>query len=392
MCWLSRTAKRRVVLFCFVFSFSVALLSVSCEVANQMPIIQSVSSDKDWVYPGDNVSIDCQAYDPDGDTISYQWSANGGTIAGNGSSAIWTAPSGSGIYTATVIVRDVRGGYVTSSLFINVRANQPPTIDDLSAETNLVRFGDKVAIGCTASDPDGDAISYQWSTNGGTLSGEGSSVIWRAPDTTGSYTITVLVKDTRGGEATSSLVIGVRLNDPPTIDKLTAEANSVGLGGSVNLECLASDPDGDDISYEWSADCGTISGDGPIATWTAPETDGDCTITVTVTDSRDATASADVTIDVLPNSPPVINNLKAEQTTVLTGKSTVIKCDASDPDGDVLTYTWEATGGELSGKGAEITWTASGNCGDQVVVTVTVSDGAGGEASRKVTLTVKKPG
>jgi len=76
-----------------------------------MPIIQGVSSDKDWVYPGDSVSLDCQAYDPDSDDMSYEWSANGGTIAGNGSSAVWTAPSGPGTYTATVIVRDVRYGY-----------------------------------------------------------------------------------------------------------------------------------------------------------------------------------------------------------------------------------------------------------------------------------------
>lgn len=389
---LSKIMKRRVTLCWVASSLLVAIPSISCDLMNQAPVIHSVQSDRDWVYADESVSIECLASDPDGDEISYQWSANGGTISGEGSSVSWTASSGSGVYTATVTVSDESGGYATASLLINVRPNQPPTIEGLSAEASLVRFGDRVAIECIASDPDGDEISYQWSANGGTVSGDGSSITWRASDTTGSYTLTVAVRDVRGGEATSSLVISVRLNDPPIIEGLSADASSVGLGDSAAIECIASDPDGDEISYQWSASDGSITGDGSSATWTAPDTAGDYTITVKVIDSRDSVSSAELAIDVLPNSPPVVKPLQVEQTTVLVGKSTVIRCDASDPDEDELTYTWTASGGELSGKGAEVTWTALGSCGDQVTVTVTVSDDWGGEASRKVTLRVKKPG
>ncbi len=389
---LSKAIKRRVAFFCLVVPILVALLSSSCALINQSPVIQSVKADRDLVYVGDSVSIECLASDPDGDVVSYQWSANGGTVSEGGSSVSWTAPSSSGAYTATVTVSDATGGQATASLLIDVRPNQPPTIERLTSESSLVRFGDRVAVECLASDPDGDEISYQWSANGGAFSGDGSSVTWRASDTTGGYTLTVVAKDTKGGEASSSLVINVRLNEPPAIEQLTAEASSVGLGDSVAIDCLASDPDGDEVSYQWSANGGAFSGEGSGATWTAPDTAGDYVVGVTVTDGRGATTSAGLEINVLSNSPPVINTLKAEKTTVYIGKSTVIRCDASDPDGDELTYVWKSSRGELSGEGAEVDWTASGNCGDHVTVTVTVRDGSGGEVSRKMTLVVKKPG
>jgi hypothetical protein len=383
--------KRRLAL-CWALALLLAVLFTGCGLMNQLPVIQSVQIDSDQVYAGDSVSIECLASDPDGDDISYRWLANGGTISGEGSSVSWVAPSVPGTYTVTITVTDENGSYATESVFINVLPNEPPIIEELSASVSLVRFGDSVAIECVASDPDGDEISYQWSTNGGTISGDGPSVTWTAPDATGSYTVRVAAGDGHGGEVTSSLVINVRLNEPPVIQELSVETNPIGLGDSVAIECVASDPDGDEISYQWSANGGTISGDGPGVTWTTPDTAGSYTVTVRVSDSRDSVSTAELVIEALPNNPPVISALKAEKTSVMVGESTVIRCDAFDPDGDVLTYTWTAGGGELSGGGPEVSWTALGECGEQVTVSVTVSDDLGAESSKDVILRVKRPG
>ena len=57
---------------------------------------------------------------------------------------------------------------------------------------------------------------------------------------------------------------------------------------------MASDPDEDELSYEWSVKGdwtkgGKISGDGFMVTWTAPSTkDITVTITVIVSDSKGA--------------------------------------------------------------------------------------------------------
>jgi hypothetical protein len=91
------------------------------------------------------------------------------------------------------------------------------------------------------------------------------------------------------------------------------------------------------------------------------------------------------------NNSPVIESLTAEPPVVTQGKSATVKCVASDPDGDELSYQWVATKGNISGQGSTVTWMAPSTCGDYVI-TVTATDSKDGEASRELTIEVKKPG
>jgi len=103
----------------------------------------------------------------------------------------------------------------------------------------------------------------------------------------------------RGGEATTQLTINVvAINHPPVIDSLTTERGRVNKAAVLNVECIASDPDGDELSYMWSADRGNISGNGPIAAWVAPNATGIYTITVTITDDRGREDSKSIDIKV----------------------------------------------------------------------------------------------
>ena len=73
---------------------------------------------------------------------------------------------------------------------------------------------------CNATDPDGDELSYGWSAGGGEITGEGATVNWTAPNSVGSYNVTVIVIDGRGGEDMEKVTIEVRVNKPPTINSL----------------------------------------------------------------------------------------------------------------------------------------------------------------------------
>ena len=95
----------------------------------------------------------------------------------------------------------------------------------------------------------------------------------------------VEVTDGRGGRATAQLTVGVAVNHPPVIDSLTTEQR-VGKATTSTIVCIASDPDGDELRYIWSASGGNISGEGPVATWVAPNAYGTYTVTVFVTDGR----------------------------------------------------------------------------------------------------------
>ena len=176
-------------------------------------------------------------------------------------------------------------------------ANQPPVISSLTASEGRVSPSDSCQVKCTASDPDGDELSYTWSASGD-ISGEGSVVTWTAPPAPGDYTIAVIVTDGKGGEATTQLTLGVEVNHPPVIDSLTAERQRVRKAMTSTIECIASDPNKDELSYTWSASGGNISGEGSVVAWVAPNAFGTYTVTVTVTDGRggQATESIDIVV------------------------------------------------------------------------------------------------
>lgn len=60
---------------------------------------------------------------------------------------------------------------------------------------------------------------------------------------------------------------------------------------------------------------------------------------------------------------------------------------ATDPENDALTYAYTVIGGSITGTGPSVTWTAPSTAGAHSV-TVTVSDGNGGQATGNGALTV----
>ncbi|MFC2049979.1 Ig-like domain-containing protein [Chloroflexota bacterium] len=87
------------------------------------------------------------------------------------------------------------------------------------------------------------------------------------------------------------------------------------------------------------------------------------------------------------NQPPEISSLTASPSGVSYGGSTTVKCIATDPDGDVLDYSWSASGGDISGDGDTATWVAPDKAGN-FYISVILSDGKGGETTDKVMVTV----
>jgi outer membrane protein OmpA-like peptidoglycan-associated protein len=82
---------------------------------------------------------------------------------------------------------------------------------------------------------------------------------------------------------------------------------------------------------------------------------------------------------------------RCEPCTVEVGKTSTLTAEATDPDGDTLTYRWSAPAGTLQSAGDRQTlWTAPQQEGP-VQATVTVNDGRGGTASNSVTLQVTRP-
>lgn len=184
-------------------------------------------------------------------------------------------------------------------------------------------------------------------------------------------------------------------NHAPRIVSLTAEKMEVAVTRSTRITCVAADADGDTLSYKWSASGGTIQGDGSEVVWVAPEAPADYTVKVVVSDGNGGQASRSLTLTAFerPNNPPKIVGLTVDGMPPKDVNSSrayithTIKCIAEDPDEDTLEYRWVATGGKITGQGAEVGWTSPGLT-DEYVVTVVVSDGRGGTATSSVRFSV----
>jgi hypothetical protein len=273
--------------------------------ANRQPIITSLKAAADWTAPLNSIRVTCNASDPDGDELSYNWSTSGGNISGTGAVVNWTAPPYIGSYDVTVTVTDSRGGEVTDYAIIIVRANTSPIITSLIADADWTLPSGSLQVTCNASDPDGDELSYNWSASGGNISGTGAVVNWTAPAEVGIYDVTVVVSDGHGEEATRSVILSVDLGAPPIIESLIVtpighiylrKSTTAGCDYDVwktekyDIECIVSDTSGE-VFYDWSCDNGEISEifeDGSTITWIAPnQTSVQATVTVTVSDAAD---------------------------------------------------------------------------------------------------------
>jgi outer membrane protein OmpA-like peptidoglycan-associated protein len=92
-----------------------------------------------------------------------------------------------------------------------------------------------------------------------------------------------------------------------------------------------------------------------------------------------------------PQNRPPTAVARCEPCTVEIGRTATVTCDASDPDGDRLTYKWSAPAGKITNPAdRQTTWTAPMQEGP-VQFSCQVDDGKGGTASANVTIQVIRP-
>jgi hypothetical protein len=172
-----------------------------------------------------------------------------------------------------------------------------------------------------------------------------------------------------------------------TVQNLTPVQNQVPPGGTVVIQSSVVNPSNATLSYKWSASGGGFGGSGQNNIWQAPSQVGVYDITLVVEDGKGGSAQSRTSITVSSNRAPAITSLSANPVNVTPGGSTVITCVASDPDGDIVRYSWSAGDGSISGTGNRVTWISPNKNGD-IGITCTVSDGKGAESKQTILINV----
>lgn len=210
---------------------------------NRSPIITTAPPAGRQIASTGSFSYDVNAYDPDGDPISYLLVSNPGFVSINPANGLITTNAGNkpaGNYTITLQVRDSLGATAQQSFDLSITSTTPPTTTPTTAEpsptpsvkitspianevfvgkTNQVKW--EVSNGATVSE-----IVLLFAKDGGEwqeltkLGADATSFLWDVSDLEdGQYSLQILLKTTDGKE--------FRQNSDPFTVKNTIDPNDL---------------------------------------------------------------------------------------------------------------------------------------------------------------------
>ena len=251
---------------------------------NIAPRIHSLFVSAFSVEPGGQLELRATASDPDNTgALTYAWSAQAGVFSSPGTrDTPWTAPASAGPALLTLTVSDPRGATAVMRFTVPVQApggsaapaavfNAAPLVRDLITSAVTVEEGSSVTVEAVARDTEGDALTYQWEASCPGTWTDATSAIARFTPSTASVpnactncTLTLTLADSQGGSTTGTLALCVRPRPPPpappTIATTFQSEHTLPLRGTVLLRATATDPQGSQLTYSWSAATGLLSG------------------------------------------------------------------------------------------------------------------------------------
>lgn len=340
--------------------------------------------------------------DPENDTLTYLWQQTSGTaVALNNTTIVspnFDAPNISETLTFSLIVSDTEFNSEADTVSITIIAQNTPPTASAGQDRTVIGLSQVVLQGTSSYDSEGDSLSYHWQQTSGpevTLNNpQLANPSFEAPNIDSSLSFSLIVNDGEFNSNISNVTITIEsLNTAPTanagIDQAIQGLSEVYLDGS-----LSSDPEGDDLTYNWTQVSGSLitltNPDSASPSFIAPNQDETITFTLIVNDGELDSTSDNMSIIIEKiNTPPIAH---AGVNRYVSSLSVVALNGALsyDPDDDTITYSWS----QLSGPGVELSDTHTikpiftANTDGELTFSLTVNDGENDSESDTVKVVV----
>ncbi len=189
----------------------------------------------------------------------------------------------------------------------------------------------------------------------------------------------------QGKEIASNIVqIG---NSPPDISRVKIMPEVFKPGDTLSVDASGTDVDGDEVtlSYEWTKN-GEPAGNSRQIQLSLKRGDK-LSVKITPFDGTDYGRSGVLNREIV-NLPPMITDNRKY---LFDGKRYSHQINATDPDGDSLTYSLKKapSGMRIDSSSGLITWDVPSDFIGKASFAVAVADGHGGEATQDLTLEIK---
>ncbi|MAG07889.1 hypothetical protein CMO89_00280 [Candidatus Woesearchaeota archaeon] len=230
----------------------------------------------------------------------------------------------------------------------------------------VVNEAELVKLNLKAIDPDGDPITYTYSSP---LNSKGE---WQTePGDAGEYKTTIIASDGKSTTTQDLLIIVKSDNQQPVIDNV--KDITVNEGQTVTLSPVVKDPENEEVSIKYS---GWMSSSQYKTNYNDA---GTHKVTITASDGVNE-VSKEITITVNNiNRAPVLSELN--DISIKEGSIVKVTAVAADPDNDPVTLSFSSP---LNDNGE---WETDAGDAGEYTVTVTASDGAL-ESKKEILITI----
>lgn len=354
---------------------------------NHAPVCPQIASKA--VTAGSLLQFSVSASDPDGDELNYTtFNLPPGAIFNNQLFS-WTPTANQvGIFNVTFRASDSTRSCDTQ-VAINVtqasQGNQPPVwsqVPNLTLTVNQI-----FSLQVFATDPNGDPVTYAATSLPASANfNTGTHTFSWTPTQTGNFTVALTASDGVNAPVTMSFQItvatGASQNQIPVCPQISAK--NVTAGTALQFSFIASDPNGDPLTYTTFNLPSGATFTSNLFSWT-PNTN-QVGVFGFIIRASDGTLFCDApaTVNVLSsgngggggtsNHAPVWPALGSR--TVNAGETLSLSLTATDPDGNALTYTaFNLPPGASYSSSGSFSWTPGSNQAGVYSMILRASDG-----------------